>query len=67
MGALDRIKRAVAPPVTAEWVDMVVTDRDRKASEIESEKGPEAAEKYREKSGKLVARMARRGIIPPAL
>lgn len=59
----DRIKEAISPPLTAEWVDMVVTHRGIKFDEIEKSKGPEAAQKHREKTGKLVQKMVRRGII----
>lgn len=61
---LKRIKKAVqGPPVTAEWVDMVVTDADRKAEQIEATQGSEAANRYREKSGRRVDRMLKRGVI----
>lgn len=61
---LDRIKKAIqGPPVTAEWVDMVVTDADRKAERIEETQGPEAANRFREKSGRRVKKMVERGVI----
>jgi hypothetical protein len=59
----DRVKQAINPPLTAAWVDMVVTGRGIKSDEIERTKGPEAAQKHREKTGRLVQKMVRRGII----
>ena len=66
MGMRDRIKAIVAPPVTAEWVDFVVSDLDAKADLIEETRGVEAADRYRERTGKWVQKMNKRGIIPPA-
>ncbi|MER6605887.1 hypothetical protein ABT282_08200 [Streptomyces sp. NPDC000927] len=63
MGALDKIKKAVAPPVTAAWIDMLVTGMDARAQEIEGKKGAEAADAFREKKGRSIARITKRGII----
>lgn len=61
---LDRIKKAIqGPPVTVEWVDMVVTNANLKAKRIEDARGPEAADRYREKAGRRVKKMIERGII----
>lgn len=60
---IERIKRAIQPPVTAEWVNMVVTARSEQADKIERSKGPEAADRHREKTGKFVTKMTQRGLI----
>jgi hypothetical protein len=60
---LDRIKRVINPPVTAEWIDTVVTQRSEQADEIEESKGPKAAQRHREKTGRMVGKMLRRGVI----
>lgn len=59
----ERIKRAVQPPVTAEWIDVVVTARSEQADKIERSKGLEAADRHREKTGKFVTKMIQRGLI----
>lgn len=60
---LDRLREMLKPPVTAEWVDRVVTEGSRKADEIEASRGPEAADRYREKTGREVKKMLDRGVI----
>ena len=61
---LERIKKTIqGPPVTARWVDMVVTNADLKANRIEESRGSEAADRYREKMGRRVKKMTERGII----
>ncbi|MFE0472372.1 hypothetical protein ACFW2V_12195 [Streptomyces sp. NPDC058947] len=60
---LDRIRRAFSPPVTAEWVDAVVTQRSEQADEIEKSRGSKAAQKHRRETGKMVEKMMRRGVI----
>jgi hypothetical protein len=40
---LDRVKRALNPPVTAEWIDSVISARSEQADEIEQSRGQEAA------------------------
>lgn len=66
-GIVGKIKKAVAPPpVTQEWIDMVAGEREEKARRVEKTKGPVAAEKHRAATRKMVGRMERQGIIPPA-
>jgi hypothetical protein len=60
---LDRIKRVINPPVTAEWVDAVVTRRSEQADAIEESKGSKVAQRHREKTGEIVGKMLRRGVI----
>ena len=59
----DKVRQAISPPLTVEWVDLVVTQRSSQADEIEKLKGPKVAQKHREKTGKLVQKMIRRGIV----
>jgi hypothetical protein len=61
---IERIKKAMSPPVTQEWVDMVAGAREVRAQEVEEARGPVAAEKHRAITRRIVSRMGRRGIIP---
>ena len=54
------IKDFLRPPLSQEWVDMVRDDVDQRSEEIEQKKGPEAANAYRERRGRTVARLQRR-------
>lgn len=64
---IEKIRKAMAPPpVTQAWVDLVAGTREDKAQQIEESKGPVAAERHRAATRRMVSKMERRGIIPPA-
>lgn len=60
---LERVRKALnPPPLTDEWINMVITDRVDKAAEIEEKKGPKAASRYRCRTAKLEENMRRRRV-----
>lgn len=64
---LDRLKDAVrsiqGEPVTEEWLNMVMADREAEAERIEQAKGAGSADRYREKTADIAGKMLRRGVI----